>query len=65
MLSYALLILGIAALLGGLFLRRRRCQSIENRDRYYSIRSVLPKGGDPFENRIEFHCTRRSHDTGS
>jgi hypothetical protein len=64
MLLYALLILGLSVLLIGFFLYRRNW-AIENQDEHYCIWSLRPKGDDPYGNRTEFFCVRRSRNTGS
>jgi len=65
---YTLYIFGFGSLLLGLFLYfRRRARKIQesrirrNRNNYY-IRGVLPEGGHVSDDRIEFHCTKRTQD---
>ena len=56
--EYAIHILAIVALLFGLIAYRRR-KVKKPVYRHYSVRSTLPADGDPFEDRIEFHMSKR------
>ena len=66
---FYILIFCVAILcLGGLFLcfllyYPRKPKKTDNQ--YYYIRGVLPEGGDPFEDRIEFFCVRRNREDSS